>query len=130
MRVEPDARLDVLTNAVIGAAMEVHRRLGPGLLESAYEGALSVELGLRGISFRRQVRTGVSYKGFPVGQARIDLLIAEELVVELKAESALAPVHRAQILGYLRALDVCLGLILNFNVPRLRDGISRVVRTP
>ena len=129
MRAEPDPRLNALSEAVIGAAIEVHKRLGPGLLESAYEGAMSVELGLRGIPFRRQVATCIRYRGFPVGAARVDLLVDEELVVELKAVSALVPVHTSQNLSYLTALDLRLGLLLNLNVPRLRSGISRIVRT-
>ena len=114
---------------VIGAAIEVHRILGPGLLESVYEQALSVELGLRGVCFARQVPVAVTYKSVAIGEVRLDLLVAERLVVELKACPSLLPIHLAQILSYLKASDRSLGLLINFNVPLLRQGIKRVIRT-
>ncbi len=121
---------DELTQQVIGAAIEVHRHLGPGLLESIYEDALAVELGLRDIPFRRQVPVGVIYKGRQVGEGRLDLLVAERLVVELKAIEHLAPIHTAQILSYLKATKLRHGLLITFNVPALRLGIKRVIHTP
>ena len=112
---------------MIGAAIEVHRILGPGYLESVYESALAVELTLRGISFARQHPFSLDYKGHPVGEGRVDLLIAECLPVELKTVDIVAPIHRAQLLSYLKALRLPLGLLLNFKAPTLRDGIVRVV---
>ena len=129
MRSEPEARLNHLTEAVIGAAIEVHTHLGPGFLESTYEAAMAVELGLRGIPHQRQAGVQITYKGSPVGQARIDLLVAGTLVIELKAVSTVLAIHRAQLIAYLKALSQPLGLLLNFNVPLLRHGIERVVRT-
>jgi GxxExxY protein len=124
---EPDEGLDGLAYAVIGAAIEVHRRLGPGFLESAYEEALCAELFLRGISFERQVAVPIEYKGRLIGESRVDLVVAERLVVELKSIERLAPVHRAQLISYLKATGRQLGLLINFNVPILSLGIKRVV---
>ena len=124
---EPDEELDALARAVIGAAIEVHRVLGPGYLESVYEEALCVELGRRGITFRRQVPVPVDYKGHAVGEARLDLLVGGALVVELKAVDALAPIHTAQVISYLKASGMRLGLLINFNVVVLKEGIKRVI---
>ena len=124
---EPGKEIDDLANAVIGAAIEVHRILGPGYLESVYEEALAVELGLRGLSFERQRPMGVEYKGHTVGQGRLDLLVGGKLIVELKAVDALAPIHTAQVMSYLKTLRFPLGLLINFNVPLLKHGIKRVV---
>lgn len=124
---EPGSHLDELAKQVIGAAIEVHRVLGPGFLESVYEEALSVELSTRNIRFARQVAVDLNYKGHRIGEGRLDLLIENQLVVELKAVDALAPIHTAQVLSYLKATNRCLGLLINFNVPMLRDGIRRVV---
>lgn len=129
MNREPDERVDGIAHAVIGAAIEVHRVLGPGYLESVYEEAMVVELGLRGIAFVRQVPFGLDYKGRRVGEGRVDLLVDGSLVVELKTVDALAPIHKAQVLSYLRALDLTLGLLINFKVAVVRDGIKRVVRS-
>jgi len=126
-RREPGAELDQLAHGVIGAAIEVHRLLGPGFLELVYEEALCVELGLRRIPFIRQAALGVDYKGHAVGEGRLDLLVGDALVVELKAVDALAPIHSAQLLSYLKATGYQLGLLINFNVPILRNGIKRVV---
>lgn len=128
--VEPAADIDRLAYSVIGAAIEVHSLLGPGYLESVYEEALAVELKLRGIAFERQVSVAVKYKGQDVGTARLDLLIGRQLVVELKAVDALAPIHEAQVISYLKALNLPLGLLINFNVPLLKSGIKRIVLTP
>jgi GxxExxY protein len=122
-----DALIDGLTHEVIGAAIEVHRHLGPGYLESVYGEALGIELGLRGVSFRRQVVFSLDYKGHPVGEGRMDLLVGEVLVVELKAVDGLAPIHTAQAISYLKATRPRLALLINFNVPVLKDGIKRVV---
>ena len=129
-RVEPSTELDDLAYAVIGAAIEVHRLLGPGFLESVYEEALCVELTIRGIPFARQLPIGVQYKGQKVGEARLDLVLDNSLVVELKAVERIAPIHVAQILSYLKATRLRLGLLISFNVAKLRLGIKRVIYTP
>jgi GxxExxY protein len=116
-----------LSGLVIGAAMEVHRNLGPGFLESVYEEALCIELSLRRLAFQRQVPIGVTYKGHTVGEGRVDLLVANQLVVELKAVEVLLPVHQAQVISYLKATGHRLGLLINFNVPILKSGIKRVI---
>ena len=128
--VEPRAELDDLAHRVIGAAIEVHRLLGPGFLESVYEEALCVELALRGIEFARQVPVGMEYKGKRVGEARLDLLAGRSLVVEREAVGHIAPIHVAQLLSYLKATGLPhLGLIISFNVTLLQHGIKRVVQT-
>ena len=128
-RLEPDRELDEAARIVVDAALEVHRILGPGLLESLYEQALSVEFGLRGLRFARQVPIAITYKNVPVGEARLDFLVADRLVVELKTCSQLLPVHLAQVLSYLKPSRHSLGLLINFNVPLLRQGMKRVIRT-
>jgi GxxExxY protein len=120
--------LKKLTEAVIGAAIEVHRHLGPGLLESAYEQCLCRELSLRGIPFECQRQLPVSYKGMLLDCGyRIDLLIDGQLVVEIKAVEKLQPIHEAQVLTYLRLGPWQVGLLMNFNVEVLRLGIKRLV---
>ena len=123
------AERDGLTAGGIGAAIEVHRVLGPGLLEAVYEEAMCVELGLREIAFRRQMAVGVHYKGRLVGEGRLDLLVADRLVVELKAVERLAPIHIAQTLSYLKAAKLQHGLLITFNVLSLRLGIKRVIQS-
>ena len=127
---EPDRELDELARIVVDAALEVHRALGPGMLESAYQEALSVELRLRGVRFAQQVPVAVAYKGARIGEVRLDFLVADRLVVEVKACLSLLPVHLAQVVAYLKASDRPLALLINFNVPLLRHGIRRVIRTP
>jgi GxxExxY protein len=122
----PGVEVDRLARAVLGAAIEVHRILGPGYLESVYEEALAIEFHLRGIPFERQVPFALDYKGNPVGEGRLDFLVGGMLVVEIKAVDALAPIHTAQALSYLRATGRHLALLINFNVPVLKDGIKRV----
>jgi GxxExxY protein len=119
---------DALARDVIGAAIEVHRILGPGLLESVYEEAMCVELALAGIFFERQVGVKLRYKKRGIGSAKLDLLVGRRLVVELKTVEDIAPVHVAQLLSYLKFTGLNLGLLVNFNVPALRHGIKRVVR--
>lgn len=126
---EPDDALDALAHQVIGAAIAVHRELGPGFLESVYESALCIELTERGIPFVRQAMLRVYYHGQEVGEGRIDLWVANRLVVELKAVEKLAPIHRAQLLSYLRATRMRLGLLINFNEPVLKDGLARIINT-
>jgi len=121
-------KADWLSNQVIGAAMEVHRHLGPGLLESAYEECLCRELSLRNIPYARQVALPLEYKGMNVDCAyRIDVLVDDCLILEIKATSRIEPVHEAQLLTYLRLKRVWLGLLINFNVPVLKDGLKRLV---
>ena len=107
--------------------IEVHRHLGPGYLESVYEEALAIELDLRGLPFERQKPIGVGYKGHIVGQGRLDLLVGDCLIVELKAVDTFAPIHRAQVISYIKTTGLHLGLLINFNVQLLRDGVQRVV---
>ena len=126
---EPAPKLDHLAHEVIGAAIDVHRALGPGYLESVYEEALCVELGLRNIAFYRQHPVAITYKENPVGEGRLDLLIEDSLVVELKAVETLLPIHTAQIISYLKATGNQLGLLINFNTVTLKDGIKRVIFT-
>ncbi len=126
---EPGFEIDRIASVVIDAAVEVHRILGPGLLESVYEEALSVELGLRRVAFARQVPIAVTYKNFAIGETRFDLLVADCLVVELKACQQLLPVHLAQVLSYLKASGRTLGLLINFNERLLRQGVRRVIRS-
>jgi GxxExxY protein len=126
---EGDRVLDELAYVVFGAALEVHRLVGPGYLESVYQEALGVELAARRVPFERQVLIGIDYKGYRVGQTRLDFLVDQRVVVELKAVEALAKVHTAQVLSYLKATRCRLGLLINFNVPILRSGMKRVVLT-
>ncbi len=128
-RHEPDEEEDSLAHAVIGAAIEVHRHLGPGFLEGVYESALAVEMGLRDLPFVRQSPIAVQFKGQPVGEGRLDFLVCDRLIVELKAVQELAPIHHAQVLSYLRITRLSLGLLINFNVKFLKDGIKRVILT-
>lgn len=116
-----------LTGKVIGAAIEVHKALGPGLLESTYEECLCVELGLRKIPFERQKEIPVEYKGVKLDCGyRIDVLVANSLILELKACESLQPIHEAQLLTYLKLTGLRVGLLINFNVPVLREGIKRL----
>lgn len=117
---------DELTEKIIGAAIEVHRVLGPGLLESVYEEALCVELRLRGISFQRQVEVDVNYKGHIIKEQRIDLLVAEEVIVELKAVAHLPEVAVAQTLSYLKATGLKRALLINFGERKLVNGVKRL----
>lgn len=126
-KAEPGEELDELARAVIGAAIEVHRHLGPGFQESVYEKALCVELRLREIPFASQQTVVVDYKGHDVGTGKIDLLVDGKLVVELKTAETLLPVHIAQVISYLKAIGGRLGLLLNFNTPVMKDGVQRVV---
>jgi GxxExxY protein len=126
-KIEPDEALDELARAVLGAAIEVPRHLGPGYLESVYEEALAVELKLRGVPFERQIPIAVSYKGEAVGEGRLDFLVGNRLLVELKAVDSLAPIHKAQVISYLRATGCHPALLINFDVAVLSSGIRRIV---
>jgi len=128
-RIEPDKAVDDVARVVIGAAIEVHKHLGPGYLESVYEQALAIELELREVPFKCQHAATVRYKGITVGEGRVDLLVADRLVVELKAVETLLPIHKAQVISYLRGTGLSLGLLINFNARTLREGIQRIVYT-
>lgn len=121
-------RSDELSNQIIGAAIEVHRILGPGLLESTYEQCLCHELTLKNISFERQKPLPVTYKGIYLNCGyRLDILVEKLVIVELKTVEHIEPIHEAQLLTYLKLSDLWLGLLVNFNVPVLKDGIRRIV---
>ncbi len=126
-RIEPTEELDDLADRVIGAAIEVHRHLGPGFLEAVYEEALAIELRLRGILFERQRLMVVGYKTEAVGEGKLDLLVDGRLIVELKSVDALSPIHKAQVISYRPASRLHLGLLINFNVPVLKNGLQRVI---
>ena len=121
--------LNQLSGSIIDSAMEVHREFGPGLLERVYEAALESELSVRGIPARRQVPSPVFYKGVILDEDayRIDMLVDESVVVELKTVPAILPIHEAQLHTYMRLSQKKLGLLINFNVPILAQGIRRVV---
>ena len=117
-----------LSKCIIGAAIEVHRQLGPGLLESAYEECLAYELAYRGLSFERQMKLPVVYKHIHLDCGfRLDFLVQRLVIVELKTVDSLLPIHTAQVLTYLRLTQCKLGLLINFNVPKLYYGIKRIV---
>lgn len=121
-------KLNYISGKTIEAAIDVHKHLGPGLLESVYVHCLSNELFQRGLYVVREVFVPVHYKGQTLDlDFRIDLLVENELVVEVKAAEALLPVHEAQLLTYLKLADKRLGLLINFNVPLLKDGIKRKI---
>jgi GxxExxY protein len=122
-----DERVERRVREVIGAAIEVHRTLGPGYLESVYEEALCVELQLRDIPFGQQVDVAIDYKGRLVGSGTMDIVVGDAVVVELKAVETLAPIHTAQVLSYLKATKRKVGLLINFNAEVLRLGIKRIV---
>ena len=126
---EPSDQVDDLARQVIGAAIEVHRILGPGFLESVYEEALAVAFTLRGIAFERQKPFQLIYKNNPVGDSRLDFLVGGELVVELMAIEIVHPIHVAKVISYLKMTGLDLGLIINFHVELLKDGVKRVVLT-
>ena len=121
------SRHDRLTHRIIGCAMEVHRQLGPGLLEATYQEALCLEMTQEGISFLRQVGIPVYYKGHLIGEHRPDLAVENRVVVEVKSVERLIGVHQAQLLAYMRLLEKPVGLLLNFNSDVLRTGIRRLV---
>ncbi|HVE39010.1 MAG TPA: GxxExxY protein [Planctomycetota bacterium] len=116
-----------LTEAIIGAAIEVHRTLGPGLLEASYEAALGIELECRRIRFVRQLPVPLTYKSRPIGEYRLDLLIEDTVIIEVKSVERWDPVFAAQLLTYLRATSKSIGLLINFNTRFLKDGIRRYI---
>jgi len=121
-------RENLLTGKIIGCAIEVHKELGPGLLESAYEQCLCHELALQGIAFERQVPLPVDYKGIRLDCGYLmDLVVEGEVIVELKTVEKILPIHEAQLLTYLKLYHRPVGLLVNFNVPILKDGVKRIV---
>ncbi len=123
-----EAEYNGLTKRVIGAAIEVHRELGPGLLESVYEHCMARELRKCGVAFRQQVQVPVHYKGETLNKDFfLDMLVENRLVLELKSVDVLAPIHEAQLLSYLKLADKRLGLLINFNVVLLKDEIKRLI---
>jgi GxxExxY protein len=120
------AAVDDIARNVIDAGLKVHKALGPGLLESAYEHCLAYELNLRGLIVRRQVAVPIAYEGISLDAGyRLDLLVNEQVIIEIKAVDALSPLHEAQILTYLKLSKLRLGLLINFNVPLFKQGIKR-----
>lgn len=121
-------KINEVSQAIIGAAIEVHRTLGPGLLESAYEECLARELALRQIAFERQKPLLLQYKGARLECGyRLDFLVAELVVVEVKAVDSLLPIHQAQLLTYMKLAGCKVGLLINFHVPVLKNGVKRLV---
>ena len=118
-----------LSQQILAAAIEVHKELGPGLLESAYEECLCYELSQRGLTFQRQLSLPVTYKGVKLDCGyRLDIVVAEEIVLELKSVEEISDLHKAQLLTYLRLSKKKVGLLINFNVPLMKQGIVRLVR--
>jgi len=122
----PDER-DPLTEKIIGCAIEVHRTLGPGLLEATYESALAVEFQLAGLNFQRQLMVPITYKGRPIGDHRLDLVVENSVIVEIKSVDRFDAIFEAQLLTYLKITGLKRGLLLNFNSRLLKDGIKRMV---
>jgi GxxExxY protein len=116
-----------ITERIIACALEVHSTLGPGLLESVYEEALAYEFILRGVNFEKQKEINLQFKGKEIGKHRIDFLVENEVVLELKAVESMHKIFEAQILTYLKATNKRVGLLINFNVERLKDGIKRLI---
>ena len=116
-----------LTRRIIGCGLEVHRRLGPGLLENVYESALCIEMRAQGLSYERQVGIPLYYRGELISEHRPDLIVEKEVIVEVKSVERFSPLHWAQVLTYLRVSGLRVGLLLNFNSPTLRAGTRRIV---
>lgn len=116
-----------ITKRIISCAIEVHSALGPGLLENVYEEAMAHEFTLRGVIYKRQKEINLKYKGKDIGKHRVDYLVENEVIVELKAVESMNKIYEAQLLTYLKAMDKRVGLLINFNVERLKDGIKRLI---
>ena len=122
---------DPLSERIIGCAIEVHRATGAGLLESVYDVCLAIELEAAGLAFRRQCSIPIEYKSLSIQTAfRVDFVVEERVLVELKAVETILPVHKAQVLTYMKLTGLTTGLLLNFNVPVMKDGVRRLVWTP
>ena len=119
---------EALAHRVIGAAIEVHRHLGPGFLESIYKKAMEHELTTSGLLVEREKEILVPYKDIQIAGQRLDLLVGGRIIIELKAVESIAPIHEAQLISYLKATQLRLGLLINFRVPVLKDGVRRIVR--
>ncbi|MEA3435261.1 MAG: GxxExxY protein [Thermodesulfobacteriota bacterium] len=120
--------INKLSRKIIGAAIEVHKALGPGLLESAYEECLCQELSLQHVSYKRQKPLPLTYKGKLLDCGyRLDIVVENAIIIELKSCERIEPIHKAQLLTYLKLSGLSLGLLLNFNVPVMRDGVVRIV---
>ena len=119
--------IDKLTEKIIGCAIEVHRQLGPGLLETTYEAALCIELEVAGLKYQRQLCFPVVYKGRNIGEYRLDLVVEDAVIVEIKSVERFDPVFEAQVLTYLRTTGKKVGLLINFHSRFLRDGIKRFI---
>jgi GxxExxY protein len=125
-----NARLNQVTGNIIGGAIEVHRVMGPGLLESPYMPCLEYELAERGLTYIRQQPISLTYKTLRLNAIyKLDLVVEDTVIVEVKCVEALAPVHKAQLLTYMRLANKPAGLLINFNVPRLMDGVKRLLNT-
>jgi GxxExxY protein len=126
----PEGHSAARTHDILGAAIEVHRRLGPGLLESAYHACLCRELRFRDIGFQSQVALPITYRGMEVECGyRLDIVVGGAIIIEIKAVAKILPIHRAQVLTYLKLTGLHLGLLINFNVEALRLGIQRIIHT-
>jgi len=119
--------LNSLTERIIKCAIEVHKTLGPGLLESVYDKTMCYEIGVEGLRYLNQVVIPIMYKGTTLGEHRIDMIVEDEIIVEFKAVDRMDPVFRAQVLSYLRLTGKKLGLLINVNVPCLKDGVQRII---
>jgi GxxExxY protein len=129
--IEPTPECDAVARQIVDSAFAVHRSLGPGLLESVYEQCLGCELTARGVVVERQVAVPVVYRNMRIDAGfRMDMVVGGLVVVEIKAVEGLLPIHHAQILTYLKLAGYRLGLLINFNVPLLKSGIRRVIRSP
>ncbi|WP_193195961.1 GxxExxY protein [Nostoc sp. MG11] len=124
---QPSVQLENLAYGVIGAAIEVHQVLGAGFLEEVYHKALREEFLMREIPHKFEHRVQVHYKGRPLGEGKLDFLVGNSLIIELKAVQNLIPIHEAQVLSYLKMTHYSLALLINFNVPLLKDGIKRII---
>ena len=119
--------LNQLTGEIIGAAIEVHKTLGPGLLESTYEECLCRELDLRKIPYERQKELPIEYKGVRLNCGyRLDVIVSNKVILEIKSCESILPIHEAQLLTYLKLTGIKIGILINFNVPMLKDGIKRI----
>jgi GxxExxY protein len=129
--VNPQNPQSALTSRILKAAIEVHKNLGPGLLESAYQACLAYELAASGLAFRQQLAIPLIYKEIKIREPyRLDFVVEGSVIVEIKAVEALHPIHEAQVLTYLRLSEIEVGLLINFNVLRLKDGVKRLVLSP
>ena len=127
MRSNHEYEHQTLTHEIIGAAIDVHRSLGPSLLEQLYEDAFCIEMTSRQLRFEQQKLFAIAYKGLKIGSYRFDLVVADTVILELKCVKELLPVHNARLLSYLRMTDLPIGLLMNFNVDVMRKGIKRLV---